>query len=163
MVSFSSLLVTLLVSAAAAHPDGGPSAPKCLSDSEAINIAKRWQAIWGTGFLTKKSQLTSLVTKDVSNFDGTFGAANVGIDALFDAATFVDPLVTDVVQVPESVFHDCDKISSRWSYNAVSTGVGSCVLPTMHLNIQRSANSIQDCRCWQTHLFRRFRDYPSRP
>jgi hypothetical protein len=135
MVSFSSLLVTLLASTTLAHPDDS-SAPKCLSDSEAINIAKRWQAIWGTGFLTKKSQLTSLVTKDVHNFDGSFGAANIGIDALFDAATFADPLVTNVIQVPETVFHSCDRIASRWSYTAVSTGQGSCVLP---MNLSRYA------------------------
>jgi hypothetical protein len=127
MVSFISLLVTLLASTALARPDGS-NTPSCLSDSEAINIAKRWQAIWGTGFITKKSQLTSLVTKDIHNFDGSFGAANVGIDALFTAATTPDPSVTNVLQVPETVFHSCDRIASRWSYTAVSTGVGSCVL-----------------------------------
>lgn len=126
MVSFSSLLVTLLASAALARPDSSPGG-SCLSDQEAASISKRWLAIWGTGFLTKKSQLNSLVTKDVVNFDGTFGAANVGIDALFDAATFVDPLVTNVLQVPEFVFHSCNTIGARWSYTAVSTGVGSCV------------------------------------
>jgi hypothetical protein len=130
MVSFSSLLVTLLASAALARPDAS-SASQCLSDSEALSIAKRWQAIWGTGYVTKKSQLTNLVTKDVQNFDGSFGAANVGIDALFDAATATDPLVTNVLQVPDRVFHDCYQIASRWKYTAVSTGQGSCVLPSI--------------------------------
>jgi hypothetical protein len=123
MVSFSSLLVTLLASAAVAHPED--YGKQCLSDQEADSIAKRWLAIWGTGFLTKKSQLNNLVTKDIRNFDGTFGAADVGIDALFDVATFVDPLVTNILQVPEFVFHSCDEIATRWSYTAVATGTGS--------------------------------------
>lgn len=127
MVSFSSLLVTLLASTVLALP-GAPTNKdgcECLSDQEAYSLAKRWLAIWGTGYLTKESQLNSLVTKDVLNFDGTYGAANVGIDALYAAATYVDPLVTNVLQVPEWVFHSCDQIAVRWSYTAVSTGKGS--------------------------------------
>jgi hypothetical protein len=134
MVSFYSILATAATFCVASstalaprHEDG----PKCLSDSEAYSIAKNWLAIWGTGYLTKKSQLTKLVTKDVLSFDGTFGAATVGIDALFDAATFVDPLVTKVLQTPELVFHNCDHIAARWSYTAVSTGNGSLVYPAL--------------------------------
>jgi hypothetical protein len=137
MVSFTSLLITLLASTAIARPDAS-STPSCLSDSEALSIAKKWQAIWGTGYLTKKSQLTSLVTKDVQNFDGSFGAANVGIDALYTAATTPDPLVTNVVQIPETVFHSCDRIASRWSYTAVTTGAkGAYVLTNNFLSKHR--------------------------
>lgn len=123
MVSFSSLLVVLLASTALGHD------PDCLSDREANSFAKKWLSIWGTGYLTKVSQLNSLVTKNVHSYDGTYGQATVGIDALFAAATFVDPLVTNVLQVPEFVFHDCDEIAVRWSYTALSTGVGSYVFP----------------------------------
>jgi hypothetical protein len=123
MVSFSSLLVTLLASAALARPDS--SASQCLSDQEATSLSKRWLAIWGTGYLTKRSQLTSLVTTDIHNFDGTYGAANVGIDSLYDAATYVDPLVTNVLQSPEFVWHTCNVITVRWAYTAVATGKGS--------------------------------------
>jgi hypothetical protein len=122
MVSFSSLLVAVLATTALASSEARtyPST-QCLSDTEAKSISKRWLAIWGTGYLTKKSQLKTLVTKDVLSFDGTYGAATVGIDALYDSATYVDPLVTKVLQTPEWVFHSCDQIAVRWSYTAVST------------------------------------------
>lgn len=121
MVAFSSLLVTLLASTALAH--------RCLDKHEANGLAKRWLDIWSTGKLTKESQLDTLVTNDVSSFDGSYGStATIGKDALFASATFVDPLVTNVVQKPEWVFNSCDQIAARWSYTAVSTGVGSYVL-----------------------------------
>lgn len=123
MVSLSSLLLILLASTALANN------PDCLSDKEANTFAKKWLSIWCTGYLTKVSQLDSLVTKGVRSYDGTYGQATIGIDALFASATYVDPLVTNVVQVPEWVFHDCDQIAVRWSYTAVSTGVGSYVHP----------------------------------
>lgn len=128
MVSFSSILVVLLASTALARSQPRTDKHmKCLSDYEAENFSKRWLAIWGTGYLTKKSQLSNLVTKDVLSFDGTYGAASVGIDALFDSATFVDPLVTKVLQSPEWVFHNCDQIAVRWSYTAISTTAASYV------------------------------------
>jgi hypothetical protein len=126
MVSFPWILVSLLASTAIAHPQPSSSKkPTCLSDKESTSIAKKWLAIWGSNYLTKKSQLTCLVTKDISNFDGTYGVANVGIDSLFDAATYVDPLVAKVLQYPETIIHTCDEIVVRWGYSAVATGTGS--------------------------------------
>ncbi|KAF2674802.1 hypothetical protein BT63DRAFT_21041 [Microthyrium microscopicum] len=122
MVQLTSLLVPLFAVASLAS-----SSPKCLTDDEAWSFSRRWLDIWSTGKLTKESQLYKLVTKNVLNLDGTYGAATIGIDALYASATYVDPLVTDVVQSPEFVFHSCDSIAARWSYNAVSTGNGSTV------------------------------------
>jgi hypothetical protein len=125
MVSFTALLVTLLASSTLARPDGYSKKPQCLSDHEALSIATRWLDIWGTGYITKKSQLKSLVTKDIQNYDATYGPPINGIDALFASATFVDPLVDKVAQVPQWVFHDCDQIAARWTYTAVATGTGN--------------------------------------
>ncbi|KUJ09163.1 uncharacterized protein LY89DRAFT_320909 [Mollisia scopiformis] len=119
MVSLSSLLLPLLASTVLAAP--------CLDDNEAIHIAKKWLDIWSSGTITKESQLTTLVTPDIQSYDGTYGQATVGIDALFASCTYVDPLVKDVVQVPIFIFHSCDQIAARWTYNALSTGVGSTV------------------------------------
>ncbi|RDW56832.1 hypothetical protein BP5796_12899 [Coleophoma crateriformis] len=123
MVLIPSALLALLSSTALALPqpttDSKPAL--CLSDSEANSISKSWLAIWDTGYLTKKSQLKNLVTKDVLSFDGTYGPPTVGLDALYAAATYVDPLVTNVLQYPETAIHNCDTISVRWGYSAVST------------------------------------------
>lgn len=119
MVSYSSFFLSLLAATTLAHPD------KCLSDKEANSIANKWQAIWGTGYLKSVSQLAKIATKDVSSFDGTYGPANIGLDALYASATYVDPLVDNVLQYPEWVFHSCDQIAIRWGYSATATGVNS--------------------------------------
>ncbi|RDW57632.1 hypothetical protein BP6252_13714 [Coleophoma cylindrospora] len=138
MVSFTSTLLALLASTALAlpQPSSESKTPQCLSDSEAMNISKSWLAIWGTGYLTKKSQLKNLVTSNVLSFDGTYGPATVGLDALYASATYVDPLVTNVLQYPESVFHNCDTISARWGYTAVSTSSAPNVPAGTHIFLE---------------------------
>lgn len=118
MVSFKLILVPMLAAVSVLGHD-------CLDYHEANGIAKRWLSIWSSGTITKISQLETLVTKDVMSYDGTYGQATTGIDALFASCTYVDPLVKNVVQVPEWVFNNCDQIAARWSYNAISTGVAT--------------------------------------
>lgn len=103
---------------------GFANAHNCLSDAEALAFSQKWLAIWGTDYITHKSQLRAIASSNVVSYDGSFGGPpSVGIDALFAAATYVDPLVDKVLQKVEWVFHSCDQVCARWSYDAVATGV----------------------------------------
>ncbi|KAF8859613.1 hypothetical protein BDZ45DRAFT_353509, partial [Acephala macrosclerotiorum] len=87
------------------HPRSGmplPPRSKRLRNAMALNLGYRLPE--------NGAQLTNLAIKGILSYDGTYGRATVGIDALYAAATYVDPLVTGVLQVPEWVFHSCDQI-----------------------------------------------------
>jgi hypothetical protein len=144
MLSYISLFLSILAATVFAKPSS-----KCLSDKEANTIATNWQSIWGTGYLKSISQLAKIATKDVSNFDGTYGAANIGLDALYAAATYVDPLVDNVLQYPEWVFHSCDQIAIRWGYTAIATGVNSYVKSVF----LRSMSSYDIAPCQLVHQY----------
>jgi hypothetical protein len=129
MVAIQSLFVSLIAATAIANPTlrTRDEHKKCLSEHEAEKFATVWLRFWSTGGVKTKADLTPYVTKNIVNADYAFGPPNVGIDALFAATTYVDPLITAVVQTPLDVFNTCDKIAVRWGYTAKSTGVNSYV------------------------------------
>jgi len=126
---FTTALLALIVSTAVAIPGKEKSEKgKCLRDSEANDLAKKWLSIWSTGGVTSKAQLATIVTSNIANYDEAYGGPNLGIDALWDTITAPGNYTTDdIKQFPLFTFHSCDQIAVRWGYTAVTTGFESTV------------------------------------
>ena len=118
----------LLYTSAATAIAWGPWAPKdnCLSDAEALSIAAKWLHIWDTNAITSLSDLTSIVTPNVTSVDWTYPPPTYGVQELFDTITAPGNYsTTDVKQTPLFAFHSCDTIATRWIETAYSTGYNS--------------------------------------
>src|SRR5437016_7551285 len=127
-------LSTVLLSSSAAAAWGPWSGPKypCLTDAEALDIATRWLHLWditaaGQSVVTSLSDLTSILSSNITSYDETFPPPIVGIQAFYDTVTAPSNYTTtNVTQAPLFAIHSCDQIATRWIETAYSTGYNSC-------------------------------------
>ena len=110
MARFTSLIVALLTLlgcvASIASPDHGKN---CLSEGEAWHISRRWLSIFSTGQVTSKSELATIVAKDLKSYDDTFGPPTTNLNQLWKAISGTGKTTTtDVKQYPLFLINTCE-------------------------------------------------------
>lgn len=121
-LSLPAALLALLACATHAH-----KSPPCLTPAEATTMATKWASFWSYGVVKTISDISSTVTPDIVNADYSYGPPSVGIEALFEAVTYIDPFLADVKQFPLLVIQTCDTIVMRWEETARTTGFNGFV------------------------------------
>jgi hypothetical protein len=100
-------------------------------DAEALDIATRWLHLWdvtaaGQSVVSSLSDLTSILSPNITSYDETYPPPIVGIQAFYETVTAPgNYTTTDVKQVPLFAIHSCDQIATRWIETAYSTGYNS--------------------------------------
>jgi len=111
------------------NPSGERVGVKCLTESQAADIASYYVSRYNTGAVTTLADLTGIVTTDFTSYDETATGgysnepATSGIDEFFASLTASGPSSsTNAVQYPLFVLNDCNTISYRWQFEGISTG-----------------------------------------
>jgi hypothetical protein len=121
MLSITPLVALLLPIASAKHPKH-----PCLTSTEANDLATAWLHLWDTNAVSSLSDLTPILSPNITSYDEAYGGPIVGIEAFLETVTAPgNYTTTDVKQFPLFVFHSCDQIATRWGYTALTTGYES--------------------------------------
>jgi hypothetical protein len=127
MKLFSVVLACTLAAATAQIPlTQADSSPKCLSKSEATNIATHWLSIWNTPSSVKSlAQLSTIVADDIWSADDTFGPPTTTKEDIWNSISGSGPFEIIETQTPHWLIHSCDGIAAHWLYQGKTTDVNT--------------------------------------